>query len=164
MTVMDGHPRENAVVRGFSFQRRDWIDLTLDVDASPQTLFALLSDLDTWQAWTPGLVAIWRDRSRAVAVGSRFVMVLAFPVLRRLVLPCQVYVWQPDCLEWGGGPSWSGVRHRLELAPLPDGRTRLRHVEFATGMLAPLLWPFEGFAYRHDRSWSEAIRARFASC
>jgi len=142
--------------------RRDWIDLSVDVEASPHELFALLSDLDGWQAWTPGLLAIWRNTRKPVAVGSRFAMVLAFPVLQRVVLPCQVYAWRADCLEWGGGPTWSGVRHRFELTPLSDGRTRLRHVEYATGLLGLLFRPFEAFAHRHDRTWSETIHARFA--
>jgi hypothetical protein len=161
--MIQGHDQAEAQIQSSSMLHRDWIDLTLEIDTNPDALFALLSDLDGWQGWTPGLVAIWRNKKKEVAVGTHFAMVLAFPVLRRIVLPCQVYVWRPDRLEWGGGFLGARVRHRFELERLPDGRTRLRHVEYATGLLALLFRPFEAFAHRHDRTWSETIQTRFAA-
>jgi hypothetical protein len=108
----------------------------------------------------PELTALWRGKKPA-AVGQTFFMVLKFPILTRVILPCTISRWDHDALEWGGGLAWSGVRHRFELNALGQNRTRVRHVEYATGLLGLLLRPFEGFAFGFDHGWSDAIAHRF---
>lgn len=141
--------------------RRTWIDLALEVETDADTLYLLLSDIRRWPDWTPGLRAIKGLRAGPVVLGSRFVMVMAGPG-PGLPLPCVVYENSPRRLEWGGGGLGSCIRHSMELEPLGPGRTRLRHREYATGLLAVLTWPVAGLAEAHDRRWSEAIAARFA--
>lgn len=141
--------------------RHTWIDQTLEIDTDADTLYLLLSDIERWAEWTPGLRAIKRLGRGPVAPGMRFVMVMAGPG-PGLPLPCVVYHNTTGLLEWGGGGLGSCIRHRMELTPLGPGRTRLRHVEYATGLLALLTWPVAKLATAHDERWSAAIAARFA--
>ena len=142
--------------------RRTWIDQEIDVDTDADTLYLLLSDIGRWAEWTPGLRAIKRLGRGPVAPGTRFVMVMEGPG-PGLPLPCVVYHNTPRHLEWGGGGLGSCIRHRMELTPLGPERTRLRHVEYATGLLAVITWPFARLATAHDERWSSAIAARFAA-
>ena len=61
------------------------------------------------------------------------------------------------------GALGSSVRHSMELTALDEGRCQLRHLEYATGLLAILALPAERAAHRHDKLWSDAIVARFAT-
>ena len=92
---------------------------------------------------------------------ASFLMVLDGPG-PGLPLPCVMYEHTPQHLEWGGGGLGSCIRHSMQLTPLGPSRTRLRHREYATGLLALATWPLREAAAGHDRRWSEAIVARFA--
>jgi hypothetical protein len=145
-----------------AFLRRTWIDESVEVDADRDQVYELLRDIDSWPSFIPGLARIVRPGSGPVGVGSRFVMVLKMPRAPAIFLPCKVYELGPSRMEWGGGGFGSVIRHSIELEPLADERTRMRQVEYATGVLALLTLPFEKAANRFDRSWSEAVRERFA--
>ncbi|HEX5361573.1 MAG TPA: hypothetical protein VFW49_10865 [Fluviicoccus sp.] len=146
----------------FTLPPRDtWIDRTSDIRTDLDTLYALLSDLDRWPEWTPGLRAIVRRGKGVAAPGDAFLMVLDAPVIRALPLPCTVYRNEPNYLEWGGGALGSVIRHSLELTAIDANTTRLRHVEYATGLLAVLTRPVARLARGHDMRWSDAIEARF---
>lgn len=142
--------------------RRTWIDQEIEVATDADTLYLLLSDIDRWPEWTPGLRALIRRGRGACVPGTRFVMVMDAPG-PGLPLPCVVYENTPRRLEWGGGGLGSCIRHSLELTPLGPGRTRLRHREYATGLLAIITWPFAAMATAHDERWSAAIAAHFAA-
>lgn len=147
----------------FTLPPRDtWIDLETEVATDADTLYALLADIDGWPAWTPGLRAIRRRGSAPLRPGSRFVMVLEVPVIGGLPLPCELYEATPRRLEWGGGLPGSVIRHSLEITPVDAGRCRLRHVEYATGLLALLTRPVARHTRAYDERWSAAIAARFA--
>lgn len=147
----------------FTLPPRDtWIDLETEVATDAATLYALLADIDGWPAWTPGLRAIRRRGQGPFVPGTRFVMVLAAPVIGGLPLPCELYENTPQRLEWGGGIPGSVIRHSLEITPAGPGRARLRHVEYATGLLALLTRPVARHTRAYDLRWSDAIAARFA--
>jgi hypothetical protein len=137
---------------------RTWIDDSFEVEAGADTLYALLSDIDGWPSWTPGLTAIKRKPGAALTPGGGFTMVLA-PGLR---LPCKLYTREPGRIEWGGDLLGSVIRHRFELTALSPTRTRVKHVEYATNLLAVLTLPAEKGIYAHDKRWSKAIQKRFA--
>jgi hypothetical protein len=149
----------------FTLPPRDtWIDRTSEVETDRDTLYALLSDIDLWPEWTPGLKSIVRVKQRQgkAEPGALFVMNIEAPLIRRLILPCVMYQNTPDRIEWGGGVLGSTIRHYMELTPLGPGRTRLRHVECASGLLAVFGRPARGFAHMHDARWSQTIEDRFA--
>ena len=158
---MDNPLEAAALQTDSSFLLRVWIDETFEVEASREDVFARMAELDQWPRWVPKLVAVWRSKGAPAQIGTLLFMVIAFPVLQRIILPCTIRRWGLDALEWGGGLAWSGVRHRFELTQVGPGRTRVRHVEYATGLLGLFFRPFEGFAFGFDHGWSEAIRATF---
>jgi hypothetical protein len=141
--------------------RQTWIDDTCDVQTDIDTLYALLSDIDNWPSWTPGLRSIWRPKKGFAARGAFFLMTLEAPIVKRLVLPNVVYQNERHRIEWGGGALGSTIRHFMELTALDSQTTRLRHVEYSTGLLAILAWPAANFAHHHDMRWSRAIEAKF---
>ncbi|MFM2416236.1 MAG: Polyketide cyclase / dehydrase and lipid transport [Pseudomonadota bacterium] len=136
---------------------RIWFDETREVDTSASELFALLGDLDAWPSWTPGLKAIKR-KPGPIVPGTHFTMVLA----PAIALPCKLYVSEPGRVEWGGDFLGSVIRHRFELTALSPTRTRLRHVEYATNLLAFFTLAVERVIHAHDLRWTRAIEKRFA--
>ncbi|MDH5671297.1 MAG: SRPBCC family protein [Myxococcales bacterium] len=141
--------------------RRTWIDYEVDVHAGAEELGQLLGDLDGWPAWTPGLLRIERVDEGPVRVGLRFRMVVRLGKGPTLTLPCEVYTWEARRLEWGGGFVGGKVRHFFEIEPLGAEQSRVRQVEYATGVLALVAWPFEAHCHAHDRGWSDALVERF---
>ncbi len=142
--------------------RRTWIDHTCQLDASLDTVSALLRDVDGWPDWSPGVVAITRKDSGPPTVGSKFSLRVQMPGSRAMSLPCKVYQWDRERLEWGGGMPGSVIRHSMELTSTGEHGCSLRHVEYATNLLALFCLLTEKSAYAHDRKWSDAIEARFA--
>lgn len=150
-------PDPAAPVSRLTF-RRVWIDETVEVEAGEDEVFALVSDWAAWPQWTPGLIAT----RRIGRGGRRFSMTLAMPRLPRIWVPCELYASRPGYVEWGGGTPGGRIRHRFELTAVGPARTRVRHVEYATGYLALILLPFERAFRGHDRRWSRALVHRFA--
>jgi hypothetical protein len=139
--------------------KRTWIDETVEVATSADTLYSLLKDIKGWPAWTRGLKAIKVKGRDTFGVGTRFAMVLD----GGLRFPCEMYTYGPSRLEWGGGLAGSTVRHSFEITPIDATRCRLRHLEYATGLLAALALPIEKAIYAYDHRWTKTICARFES-
>jgi hypothetical protein len=144
--------------------RRTWIDHTSEVEAPLGAVMALLSDLDQWPAWTPGLSAIERDTSQPVRVGTRFTMrVKPAPFHPPLPLRCKVYRLEPSLIEWGGDALASSVRHRFALSELSATRTRVHQVEYATNVLAVIARIAEPGILKYDLRWQNALGTRLAA-
>jgi Polyketide cyclase / dehydrase and lipid transport len=142
---------------------RTWIDRRSLLDAPLPEVWALLTDVGGWPAWTPGLRAI-RRRPGALEPGkTRFWMHIEMPPLPALLVPCELEALDEQRIAWGGGVGGSRISHRFELTGFADGRTEVRHVEEASGLLAQVLRPFEPIFIAHDEQWSNAIEARFGA-
>ena len=142
--------------------KRIWIDHTCTLATDIDTAAALLRDVDGWSVFTPGLDAIVRDVALPPAVGSRFRMKLRMAGVPRMTLPAEIFQWDRERIEWGGGVGSWVIRHSMELRAAGPGSCELRHVEYATGLLALFCIPWERAIYAHDRGWSDAIEARFS--
>lgn len=138
--------------------KRTWIDETVTVNTGAETLHSLLADIDAWPAWTKGLKAIKRRDRSLVQVGTGFTMVLE----PGIPLGCKMFVFTPTRLEWGGGIGSSIVRHSFEITPVDATHCQLRHVEYATGLLAVLALPIEKGIRGYDHRWTKTIVSRFA--
>lgn len=138
-----------------------WIDQTCEVQTDADTLYALLSDVDNWPQWTPGLRSIKRWTKGFAKPGTFFLMTIDAPLIQVMALPCMVFQNESHRIEWGGGLLGSRIVHFMELTPLSSQTTRLRHVEYATGLLAILARPATNFVHQHDLRWSHAIQAKF---
>jgi hypothetical protein len=146
--------------RGF---RRTWIDHTVDVDASTGAVYDLLTDIDGWSTWTPGLVRVKRKASGPWAVGQRFTMYIKPASFHPpLPIPCETYELSPNRIVWGGGIPGSVIRHSFEIEPLGEHRSRVRQYEFATNLLAALTLIAEPGIYKHDLRMQNALRDKLS--
>lgn len=111
----------------------------IDIDAAPEVVFAVLTDLDAYADWNPFITS----SAGRVAVGERLVNRMEPPGGRAMTFkPKVTEVATGQVFEWLGRLGLPGLfdgRHRFELEPLPSGGTRLLHGETFTGVLAPLL-------------------------
>lgn len=109
--------------------------ITVDVDAPPRRVVAVLTDVERWPEWTPTTISVERKDSGLVAVGSR--ALVRQPKLRPAI-------WEVTELDERTGFTWvthsPGVhisgRHRVD-ARGSGSRVTLT-LEFS-GLLAPLV-------------------------
>jgi hypothetical protein len=112
-------------------------DATAEIQASPETIWAILTDAPGYQAWDSGIERV--DGRIApgekITVRSRANPGRAFPVRVTEFTPGERMVWS------GGMPLglFRGVR-TFVLAPGSDGSTRFGMREEYSGPLLPLIW------------------------
>ncbi|MDB4986733.1 MAG: hypothetical protein JWN04_1911 [Myxococcaceae bacterium] len=146
--------------RGF---RRTWIDHTVDVEASTGDVYDLLTDIDGWPSWTPGLTRIKRNGKGPWKVGQKFTMYIKPASFHPpLPVPCETFELSPGRIVWGGGIPGSVIRHSFEIGALGESRSRVRQLEFATNLLAVLALVAEPGIHKHDLRMQNALRDRFA--
>ena len=137
------------------------IETEVDIAASPETVWEVLTDLDRYEEWNPFVTS---SQGR-VAVGETLRNRLEPPGGRTMTFAPRVTVAdEPRVFEWLGKLGVSGVfdgRHRFELEPTQSG-TRLVHSEEFGGIAVPFLMGAktqaqtrEGFVEMND-----ALRAR----
>lgn len=167
--TLDAPARPKGAVPASTFsaavpQGRVWIDHTSKLNVGAETLHALLSDIDGWPTWTPGLLAILRfNKSQKLRLGTPFMMLLKPQGAPPAPVPCFVLALTPNVIEWGGGIGSSVIRHRFEITETGPGRCELRQLEYATGLLAWITRPIEKIAGRHDLGWSLEIERKFGA-
>jgi uncharacterized protein YndB with AHSA1/START domain len=143
--------------------RRTWIDHTVDVEASSEAVFRLMSDIDGWPSWVPGMTELRRVDREPPRVGTRFTMMIKPARFHPpLPIPCVLKKLEPGGLEWGADLLGSRARHRFEFEALSPARTRVHQVEYATDALALLARIAEPGIYKHNLRWQNALRDRLA--
>lgn len=150
--------RGHAKVAAMSDKRRTWIDHTIDIEASSESIMAALTDIDAWARWTPGLTEVKR-RPGPLALGQKFTMLIKPASFHPpLHVACKLLQLTPTYIEWGGDLLGSVVRHSFEVTSLGAGRTRVRQYEYATGLLALLARVAEPGIHKHNLRWQNALR------
>jgi hypothetical protein len=112
-------------------------DATATIKASPEAIWAILTDAPGYQAWDSGIERV----EGSIAPGNRLKVVSkanpgrAFPVKVTEFPPGQRMTWS------GGMPLglFKGVR-TFVLSPQGDGATTLNVREEYTGPLLPMIW------------------------
>ena len=113
---------------------------TIDISASPDRVWSVMSDIERWHEWTASITSVERLTSGALAIGSKA------RVRQPKLLPAvfDVTSWDPPrSFEWvtrSGGVT-AVARHSVE--PLGAGARAHLSVEFS-GLLAPLVVWFAG--------------------
>jgi hypothetical protein len=113
----------------------------IEVDADPDTVWAVLADFGTYPDWNPFIRSIEGDRS----VGSELKVRLQPAGGRGITMKPKVTVSEPGrAFGWlgrlGGVPHLFDGAHRFELSPIDGGRrTRLVQSERFHGVLLPLV-------------------------
>ncbi len=112
----------------------------INIQASPEGVWAVLTDFDSYPDWNPFIRSIEGKPEK----GKRFKVTIQQPDSRPMT-------FNPVCLEmdesrefrWLGHLLFRGLfdgEHIFELQPGPDGTTRFIHRERFSGLLVPLLW------------------------
>lgn len=117
---------------------RHVVEAVVELDAPPQRVFDALTRADAWGAWSTMLVF----QGGRLAKGERVKLGLRTSAAS-YDFEALVTELQPNaCFEWLAKTGVTGLfdgRHRFELTALPGARTRLRNVEFYTGLLVPVI-------------------------
>lgn len=106
----------------------------IDIEASPETVWDILTDLDGYADWNPFVVS----SEGQVAVGERLTNRMQQPGGKAVTFRPTVTVAEPNhVFEWLGRLGLPGIfdgRHRFELEATPTG-TRLAQTEKFNGVL-----------------------------
>jgi hypothetical protein len=107
----------------------------IDIDATPATVWAILTDLDHYAEWNPFITSA----KGTVAVGEKLVNRIEAPGGKAITFkPTVTVVESASTFEWLGRLVLPGVvdgRHRFELEATPTGGTHLVHTEDFNGVL-----------------------------
>jgi hypothetical protein len=115
------------------------IATTIDIDAAPERVWSVLTDLPAYREWNPFIVGA----SGTVAVGETLSLQMSLLDNREpMTIEPRLLVVDPGReLRWKGGLVLAGLfdgEHAFVLTPLPEGRTRLDHREQFAGLLLPI--------------------------
>jgi hypothetical protein len=110
-------------------------DISVDIAAPPDTVWAVISDVERWHEWTPSVRMIRLLDKRPLTVGTRlFIRQPRFPPA----------VWKVRRIEPGrsfvsetGGPGLRVLAHH-SIEPVGDGSRATLRLEYS-GMLGTLL-------------------------
>lgn len=109
------------------------------IDATPERVWEILTDLPSYHSWNPFIIESGGD----VVVGQRLTNRLQLASGKAQTFTPTVTVVDPGkTFEWLGRLGFPGIfdgRHRFDLEPTADGGTHLRHREFFSGVLVRLL-------------------------
>jgi hypothetical protein len=107
----------------------------VDIDATPETVWNVLTDLGHYADWNPFIV----EASGEIAVGNKLTNRMQSPGGKAMTIKPVVTAVEPaQTFEWLGHLGVRGVfdgRHRFELQATPAGGTRVMHTEEFQGVL-----------------------------
>lgn len=114
-----------------------YYEATSTIAASPEAVWAVLSDGASWPSWDSGVDAVEGKiaRGETIKIRSQAAPGRAFPVKITAFEP-------PGQLRFSGGMPlglFRGVR-TYDVTPGPDGGARFHMREEYTGPLLPLIW------------------------
>lgn len=117
---------------------RHHITTEIEIDASPEVVWGVLTELDAHGDWNPFITAA----AGRVEVGERLVNRIEPPGGKAMTIkPTVTVVDHAQTFEWLGRAGVPGIfdgRHRFDLTPTPSGGTRLVHGEQFSGLLVRL--------------------------
>jgi hypothetical protein len=107
----------------------------IDIDASPETVWQILTDFGRYEEWNPFIVS----SEGAAVLGERLTNRMQPPGGKGITFKPTVTAVEPkETFEWLGRLVLPGVfdgRHRFELTATESGGTHLVHSEKMTGVL-----------------------------
>ena len=113
----------------------DEIITDIEIDGSPEAVWAVLTDFEAYPEWNPAM-----EIDGDAVEGDRLEVTMDYENMRKMTFNPRVLVSdRPTELRWRGRLFVSGLydgEHRFELTPLDDGeRTRLTQAETFRGVL-----------------------------
>jgi hypothetical protein len=132
-------------------------DATATIKASPEVVWAILTDAPGYQAWDSGVERV----EGTIAPGQKIKVVSKANPGR--AFPVKVTEFAPGArMTWSGGMPlglFKGVRS-FTLAPGGDGSTRFTMREEYTGPLLPLIWRSMPDLGPSFRQFADGLKAR----
>ena len=117
------------------------LDTSIDIDASAQRVWEILTDFPAYPQWNPFITKI----TGLVEAGTQLIVQLTLPGKPPMSFkPTLKVAERPRELRWAGqvlAPGLFDGEHGFEIETLDAGRCRLRHVEIFSGVLVPLFIP-----------------------
>jgi hypothetical protein len=115
------------------------VEDSVEIDAPPSVVFAVLTNKDAWASWSTMLVSL---APGPIAAGDQLSLGLRTPQASSDFQAKVTELERDRVFEWLAKTGVSGImdgRHRFEITALRSGASRLRNVEFYTGLLVPLV-------------------------
>jgi len=110
----------------------------IDVDASPERVWRVLTDFDAYPEWNPFI----RSLTGRCEVGAKLTVRIEPPGARSMTFKPTIRAAEPEHeLRWLGRlfvPGLFDGEHRLEIEPLDSARSRFAQSERFSGLLIPL--------------------------
>jgi len=136
------------------------VSTTIDIDASPQAVWEVLTDFAAYPTWNP-----FMDRLDGTpAVGAKLVVHMTPPGGRAMTFkPTVLVVTAGRELRWLGKLGVGGLfdgEHSFVLTPLADGATRLVQAETFSGLLVGLAKSTLGSTRLGFEAFNQALKDR----
>jgi hypothetical protein len=113
---------------------------TIEIDASANMVWNVLTDFSRYGEWNPFIRSIHGKAKQ----GEQLEVFLQPPGGNGMRFRPVILALQPEQeLRWLGRFMLPGIfdgEHQFQIEPIGEGRTRLIHREFFSGLLVPLLW------------------------
>lgn len=141
------------------------IDTNITIDAPPEQVFTVLTDLGNYSQWNNQLFCHGGEPQ----VGSKLKLELRLPEGKGFSFQPTVILRENNrSFAWLATTMVKGIfdgEHRFELTPVENNQTRLRNTEYYSGLLSPLFqrMPMMRDADKGFERMNEALKARVES-
>ena len=118
---------------------RHHIESAIEIEATPETVWAILTDLASYPEWNPSIPS----SQGTASVGEKLINRMQTPSGKGMTLKPTVTVADANTtFEWLGHLFLPGIfdgRHRFALMATPEGNTKFTQSEDLTGVLVPFM-------------------------
>ena len=120
------------------------IHTTIEINATPEQVWKVLVDFDTYSQWNPFIV----KASGKAVVGSKLRVSIKPEKGMGITISPKVVIAEPNWeFMWRGSLALPGLMdgsHRFQIEPIEDGKVRLIHSESFVGIFVPFFMAIMG--------------------
>ena len=130
---------------------------TIDINASPARVWAVMSDIERWHEWTPSITSIERTDSGPLRVGGKA------RVKQPKLAPAnfEIITWQPERgFDWVTTNLAVTAIGRHVIEPTATGARVTLSVEFSGPLGGLIAWFYGGLTNRYVRMEAEGLKQR----
>ena len=130
---------------------------TIDIAASPERVWAVMSDVERWPEWTTSMTSVERLGPSPLGVGSR--VRVKQPRLATALF--EITKWEPGCgFDWiaPSAAATADARHLIERTP--EGARVTLSVEFSGVFARVVAWWFGDLTERYIAMEAEGLKRR----
>jgi len=139
------------------------IERSIEIDASPTTVWSVLTDTDAYPDWNPFMTKL----AGAFTVGATLEVRIEPPTARPMTFKPTLLAVEPEReLRWLGRfilPGLVDGEHSLRIEPLAEGRSRFIQTERFSGLLVRPLRSMLGKTELGFEQMNAALKARAES-